>query len=198
MKKYLSYILTLGVFLLLLTGCGSEASKDPDTNITISKDGSLSSIIIESFGESYYDVNELETEINEEISAYNLKNPDGVKLNKVSLENDVVTVRMEYASSDDYSSFNSEDFYAGSIEDALNKGINISEILTDVNDKTKTISSSDIKDMTKEKILITDFMGTVYLPGKALYISDNVTVFSDGKSVKNNGLSEDAYIVIYK
>lgn len=198
MKNILVCIVSAVFLLISLTGCGSKSNNDPDTHLIISKDGSVTSVIIESFAQSYYDIDELKASIDKEVNDYNLLKNGAITVNDITYENAIVNVRMTYKGSDDYTAFNRELLFCGSPLEALSKGMSLNVILTDVNDSTKTISEADIKNMVKEKILITEFEGTIYLPSKIIYASDNATVFADGKSVKTNGSKDAPIYIIYK
>ncbi len=198
MKKYI-FLSFVGAFLILvLAGCAGSQSKDPNSNLMINKNGSITATIKEDFKESYYDINELKTSVDEEISSYNSTHDGAIKLDKVALENDKAIVVMEYTTSLDYSAFNNEQIFVGSASEALLNGYSLDVIMTDIKDATKTIAESDIKTMGKEKILISDSKDTIYLPGKVLYVNDNTYVMEDGKSVKlKDGVSGLIY-AIYK
>lgn len=198
MKKsiFLSLICVITVFSLV--GCAGAQLKDPNSNIMIGSNGSISATIKEDFKESYYDIDELKAAIDEEVNNYNKEHDGAIKVDKVALENEQAVVVMNYVSSDDYSLFNNEQIFVGSPSEALLKGYSLGVILTDIKDATKTITESDIKVMGNEKLLISDSKDTIYLPGKVLYVNDCTYVLEDGKSVRlKDGVSGLIY-AIYK
>ena len=71
------YNVIMGAFALTtvlgLTSCGNEKEEDTGTFITVNKDGSIQSEIVESFGEERYDKDELQSVILGELAVYNKK-----------------------------------------------------------------------------------------------------------------------------
>ena len=56
--------------ILLLTGCGGD---EKVSTMTVSKNGSIKSFIVEEMNAEHYDAEELKTAVNEDISFYNEK-----------------------------------------------------------------------------------------------------------------------------
>ena len=96
----------LSVLLLpsvLLMGCGN--SKIETTTLNIDKDGKVRSTIVEEFGESYYDLQELSDMAAKEASAYNSEYiNEKVFLESVTEDekSKVVTMVMSFNSTSDY------------------------------------------------------------------------------------------------
>ncbi len=200
-KKVMKKSIILCVSMLcsiLLIGCGSEAAKDPNTNLIIKKDGSVVSTIHESFEESYYSIDELKAEIDSEVKEYNSLKSGAINVESVELNEKTVTAVLDYSSFEDYASFNDEALFAGSSQEAILKGFPLDVILTDVNNPTVTIAEADIKAMTNEKLLIADISDNIYLPGKILYISDNAQINPETKCVTRKQESTAAIYVVYK
>ena len=62
MKKYSFYLSLTALFLFLLCGCTmgkNGIDDDPDTALSVGKDGTILQVIRESFTGSNYDINEL-------------------------------------------------------------------------------------------------------------------------------------------
>lgn len=91
MKKFMrvgkTFALVLCVLMLGLTACGSKAEENAEetqvSSISIKKDGSISSKIIEDFSQSYYDVDGLKSMIETSIAEYKAQNSEA----QVSLKN---------------------------------------------------------------------------------------------------------------
>ena len=125
MKKFMrvgkTFALVLCVFILGLTACGSKEEENTQeaqvTSISIKKDGSISSKIVEDFAQSYYDVDGLKSMIETSIAEYKAQNSEAqVSLKKCEAAQGVIEVIMEFGSDRDYAGFNDEDFFAGTIQ----------------------------------------------------------------------------------
>ncbi len=182
---------------IALTACSDAKSEDTASNLIINKDKSIISTVKEDFNEPYYDVNELKEMINSDIAEYNKTHDAAISSKEPVLEEGVVSLELTYKTSEDYSIFNNESLFTGNPSDALLKGYSLDVILTDISDPTKTIAGVDIKGMTDNTILITDYIDNIHLPSKALYASDNVVVSDNGKTVKRNDTSDKPVFVIY-
>ncbi|MCR5503466.1 MAG: hypothetical protein K6F53_10690 [Lachnospiraceae bacterium] len=202
MKKTVSLII-ISLLLLLIAGCafgGNPAEKDPDTTVTLQKDGHVLQIIRESFGESNYDIGELRNEIELELEDYNAQPNKSAELKKAESENGVTDVEILFGTPDDYSLFNQETLRVGEIGDFLlmpgsfpgGDGISISGL---VNARTgEVITEDEINALSSEKILVSDVSDRIYLPGKVLYISDNAYSSEGVAAVRRK---EDAAGFIY-
>ena len=195
MKKYL-YI-ALSLLLVLLTGCAKAQNEDADSNLTIKKDNSIVYSISEDFKENYYSLEELNGMIDDDVKGYNANHPDAINYKPASLNEQTVTLEMTFSSCEDYAAFNNEVLFLGTPAEAMLKGYDLDTILTDVNDPTKTIAGVDIKSMTDNTILITDFSKNIHLPSEALYISDSAGAFDKNRTVRKKETATDAVFVIY-
>lgn len=196
-----SYNVIMGAFamatVLGLTACGNEKEEDGGTFITVNKDGSIQSEIVESFGEERYDKDELQSVILGELAVYNKKSENGITVEKVDMDGDNVVVKMTYGGSGDYAAFNKVNFYAGDAAGAEAAGFELNVVLSGVKDPNETVGKSDILAMENAGILITDIDESIVLGGKALYVSEGVETFSNGKAVRRLGEDKKLMYVIY-
>ena len=91
----------------MLTGCGREPEVT-ETTIEVKKNGQVVHTIIEDFSESYYNLDELESTIQQACDTYNASAGKEAVVLKAAKENDdhTVTVVMQYADASAYSAFN--------------------------------------------------------------------------------------------
>ena len=189
------------VFILLavmqtLTACSGA---EEDSSVSISNDGAVKTAIVEDFDKSYYDKDELQQMILEEVASYNRSSGQGaVTVDKVSVEEGIARVRMTYASSEDYAAFNDGIFFVGTVSEAQQAGYDLNKVLISVSDSLDTVGMSDMLAMKDVKILITDMKETISLDGRALYISSNVTTDKKCKTVSTSEASEEMAYIIYK
>ncbi len=170
--------------MLGLVSCGGSKESSV-TTLSLLKDGKVQSDIRENFGESYYDPGELQNTILSQTADYN-KEAGGSKITveKVEAKDAVAMVKMIYEKPEDYASFNRSVLFVGSAKEAQEAGYQLDLVLSGTKDANETIAKSDMLAMEGEKLLITDVKDLIVLNGKALYVSDNVTVSDNGKEVQ--------------
>lgn len=192
--KMAAFILTAGALTLTACSMGEEESQ-----VSVLKDGTVDSVIVEGFDKSYYDKDELQQMILEEVSTYNRNAGSGViSVEKVSVEDGEAKVRMTYACADDYAAFNDGIFFIGSVQEAQEAGYDLNKVLSSTTDNLATVGMSDMLAMKDVNILITDMKTQVVLNGKAAYISGNVTVDKKLKTVFFDETSEGLAYILYK
>lgn len=187
--------LLLSAVMLLVSACGNDGGGET-TSITVQKDGTILSYIVENFEQDYYDGEELQQAILMEAADYNKTAGSGrINVEKVNVDSGVATVRMTYQEAGDYAGFNHMIFFVGSAENA-EEDYELNVVLSGAKDTNDTVGKADILAMKDYKLLITDVQEPVLLDGRAEYISDNVTVSSDRKNVQLSG--DGLGYVLYK
>lgn len=195
MRKWIAVILAV-LCAASLTGCGS--AKDADiTTIAVSKDGSLTNTIVEEFEKEYYDTEDLKEYTLDAVAAYNASGADrDVSVSKVEEKDGVVVLQMKYPNAENYAGFNGKVFFAGTIAEAYESGMELDVTLQDVSDKEKTVGKSEILQMGEKKIVIVQEDVALEVPGKILYASDGTEIMEAKRAVMHPG-DELAYL-IYK
>lgn len=190
----------LGAILMLtMVSCGSMKSGVDGTSVSLDKNGTVQSNIRESFEESYYDEDELLQMILTQAASYNRKAGSGsIAVEKVEVKDGVAEVQMTYAKAQDYASFNKMVFFAGNAKEADQEGYELNVVLSGVKNPQETVGKADILAMEDETLLITDITDPIKLDGKALYVSENVTVSGNGKTVCRSLDSEGLAYIIFK
>lgn len=196
-KLTISALIFIGV--LGIVSCGEKEEGANESVLSIAKDKTVHADIVEEFEKGYYDKDELQQAILEQVVSYN-KNAGGgnITVEKVETGDNSVTVRMTYAGTQDYASFNNAVFFVGTAKEAEEAGYNLNVVLSGVKDAKDTIGKGDMLAMKEEKILITNVNEGIALSGKALYISDNVTVSSNAKTVWYTGKEDGLAYIVYK
>lgn len=185
----------VAVAAFLLSGCQNSGGEEI-TSITVQKDGTIRSQIVESFGQDYYDSEELQQAILTESAEYNKAAGSGkINVEKIQVDEGVVTVCMTYQEAPDYAGFNHMNFFVGSPENA-EKDYELNVVLSGTKDANDTVGRADILAMKDYKMLITDVQEPVFLDGRAEYVSDNVIVSGDRKNIQLSG--DGLGYVLYK
>ena len=178
--------LLLGAVMFLISACEKSGGEEV-TSITVQKDGTILSHIVESFEQGYYDSEELQQSILTETADYNkAAGSERINVEKIDVDSGVATVRMIYQEAEDYADFNHTVFFVGSTEKA-GEEYELNVVLSGAKDTNDTVGRADILAMKDYKLLITDAQEPVFLNGRAEYISDNVTVSSDRKNIQLSG-----------
>lgn len=197
-RMILQIIISLGLVFMMTEatacGLGKETQK---TAISVAKDGTVSMQIIEPFDKTYYDGDELKQRILTEVADYNRNTLTGdISVEKIEVEDQSAKVIMRYAGCEDFALFNKNVFYVGSIAKAQEAGFDLNIVLSGTEDSLETIGMTDMRNMEDYSILITDCADSVTIEGKAAYISDNVSVSKNKKTItRSQDTEEPAYVV---
>lgn len=193
----------LAVILALCSfwsGCGDETETVQVTSLRIGKDGSVTSDIVEDFGEENYALESLEAMIREETERYNAgSSPNAVTLGSIAMsetEEGKVLVTMQYASSADYMEFNGVELFYGTPAEAEAAGFQMNVELIGASDAGSRIGQAQILDMKDAHILIirqSAQVSQVILPGKILYMSEG-TQLAGNRTATLPGPDEDTDI----
>lgn len=183
--------------VMALTACAGSGP-DEESTVSVTKEGKISSHIVESFDKTYYDKDELQQRILQEAASYNRAVGEGaVSVEKVTVEDGFANVEMTYEKASDYADFNNRVFFIGTPEEAREAGYDLNTVLSSVKDEYETVGMSDILAMEDVKILITDIKEPVTLNGKAAYISGNAAADKKLKTVYFDEESEELAYILY-
>lgn len=145
--------LTLGI-----TACAKEevpVEEEVMNSLSILEDGSIESVIIEDFSESYYNVDELTKMIQDTISVYPKEDPNAsIVLETCELIEQQVKVVMKYNSAEAYSGYNSEELFVGTVQEAYGKGYDLNMTLTGTNKEASKIGRQELLGMGENHIMI--------------------------------------------
>lgn len=192
----ISAFILAAMFALVSCSTGSQMA---GTNVLLSKDGTVQSNIRESFEESYYDKEELQQTILAQAATYNRQAGSGsITVEKVDVKDGMALVQMTYAKASDYAAFNKATFFVGSPKDADSEDYNLNVVLSSVKNQKETLGKADILAVENMTLLITDISDSIVLNGKAVYVSENVVVEGDGKTVCRSEDSDGLAYIIFK
>ena len=182
-----------------LTGCSILAGFSPEVSgVSVSKNGRITEVVRESFDASYYNEEELQSQIESEISDYNSSHDDkSVKKKSLKVENGEAQLRMVYDSYQDYAQFNHVGFYVGNINGAIQAGYAFEGSFLPVSDgKTAEGSSiwgSSLMSGKNYKTIVVNEALLVDVPGTICYVSEGVKVTGKSEAVTEN--TDTSYIL---
>ncbi len=174
--------------IVLLAGCSKGLDSFEANTMTIGKDGTIQDVSVEDFSDGNYDMNNLESFINDEIADYNdSAGTESIILGQFETENKLAKLQLNYTTMEDYNNFNNTDYSLTSFADST-----ISGSVTSVSDGS-SVAIADIEDKEYQVLKVADAMNIIF-QGKAVYYNSDVT--------ENNGVftssGEGTAIIIFK
>ena len=157
MKKFL----LMGILVVLTFGVvactnGNATTEEKKMNsLSVFEDGSVKSVIIEDFSESYYNVDDLTKMILDTIAVYQKEDPDSsIELEACELMETQVKVVMKFNSAEAYSGYNCEELFVGTVQEAYDKGYDLNMTLTGTDKDASTIGRQELLGMGDNHIVI--------------------------------------------
>lgn len=194
MKKFLLLFAILS--LMIFSGCNLKPESANESTIIINRDGTIKSVIVESFPQDVYDEGELRQMIHDSISVYNNLHDSGdVKLISLTVDSDVARVEMLYNSGKDYAEFNNKDFYFGTVSAALDAGYAKSATLKNAHGDN-TVSGSMINDLGTYHMIVSDENVNLSAYASVLYYSGNLEVMDDNTVKRLEDSSGLSYVIV--
>ena len=180
----LSLLLCAGMF----AGCGKEADADTNT-VCVAKNGTVTSIDVESLDQDYYDGEELEAFVDAAIEEYNAANEkNAVELKDLTVGDGLAKLKLKYKSTEDYTAFNGIPLFQGKVVTAQAAGYDFDTDFAGIaKDGSVTgVTKDEILAQEDLKVVIIKANTDVKIDGRILYVScDNVTVTGkDSVSIK--------------
>ena len=172
-----------------LTGCSLPNSNE-NTTLSVNDTGAVTENIVEAKGSEEYTEDDLKQYIETAVSDYNTSDEKAVKLESCSVDSSSVTIKLTYASMEDYSRFNHVTAFLGTLAEAEKAGYSMDQSFLDRNGgpADAEVLSSRAKEW---KVIILSEPVMVRLPDKILYATDNVSITGRLSATINPVLSED-------
>ncbi len=198
-KKLFRAITIANVMLMssLLFGCGENETYE--TKLAIDKDGGVVSTIYESFEADYYDASELADMAASEASYYNSEyiSPKITVEEPVVFEDEhLVKLTMTYKSATDYSHFNQSTLFYGTLQEALDAGLYVSDSL--VGSDGELISAEKLSDFSEKHIIITTEKILIDAPYEILYTTKGVTKKGKKEAILTDATADSIQLLLSK
>lgn len=193
MKKTISiWILTLS--MLLLAGCGNAVPAE--NTISVDKKGKITSTVVEDFDKDFYDADELEAMIEEDIAAYNVNfAQDHLTLKKFEVKDGVAVLQTQFDEARYYADYSGMTLFVGTVADALEEGYDLLGECMDSDGSLTNLGS--IEEAEQWNVLVLEEAVHVSVPGSIVCVSraGNVVITDKKEAVVNE--AQQAFI-IYK
>lgn len=189
MRK-LSLTLLMFSMLFVMTGCGQEQA-DAEAGLTITKEGRITSVLVDSFEKDYYDVEELREMVQLEVSQYNQKaGKQAIELQSLELHGENCVAVLNYQSAEDYALYNEVPFFAGTVKEAAKAGVDLSVTLKEAG-KDASIGRAEVEAMKDYYLVVWYGDMPVVTPGKIRYYGDNLQILGSKKIVAADSKAQE-------
>ena len=193
MKKSVCFCL-LACMAAALAGCGGSAPGE--STLSVDKKGRITDTIVEEFDKDFYDSEELEGEIQEDLAEYN-KNfaSDHITMKKFEVKDGTAVLQLVFDGSEYYSDYTGITLFSGTVSEAQASGYELSGELTDAEGGVTDLGSLEHAEEAKVLVLETEEATQVEVPGKIQAVSSGIQVTGKKQAaVEEAGLS----FIIYK
>lgn len=201
--KFFMKKLALGTIILLcilgVAGCSGKTKsiniKDVTTNTMLAKsNGEIQVASIENFDKTYYNLNELQDFVNQQISDYNKKaGADKIKVKNMKIIDKKAVLLLTYSGMDQYVAFNkvTASYFNGGIKD---NPLKLPTTLVNAKDESLASTQEVIQDETL-KVIVLNEPYHIIVDGKVKFYSENASLI-DSNEVQ--GATEGMTIVVFK
>lgn len=189
-------VCVLMLVTIALTGCGksTDVTKSETTAISVGKDGKVIHTIVEDFSASYYNLDEMKKEIEEEVSEYNsTKGQDLITLQDAVKEDTNVRVVMTYKDAATYSDFNSMIFFYGSYTDMKAAGYSLPSTLVD-----SSGAKIDVSGIAEDQMVVVMEEKIGFFSSRKIAYAPAGSVWNGSKNVDLSATKDDLCYIVLK
>lgn len=211
LMRWIGLIAALVVVILIGVRCAmgggnadAQAEAEPvavdesAAHVEFTRKGALTVTYVESFDKSYYDETELQTQIDSEIAAYNEENGDHVSQESLTVEDGKATLVMHYDAASDYQSFNDQEMFWGTLQEAEDAGYDLSGFSgqTNAQNKDETFGEGTALELAENSVIVITEPLNVLTATDILYASSNLTIANSDYATVNGDVSESAPAIL--
>ncbi len=179
---------------MLLGACGAKLDVQENT-IALQRNGKILEAAVESFDQSYYDQEELDTYVQNAVDDYTAEHgKKSVSVTESKVEEKKAYLTLQYENAETFSDFTGIECFSGSIVEAQSAGYDFDldfYPVTDGKAETKTVKGSTLLDDDDLKVLIVKENSDLIVPGKIAYVSTEGTEVTSEKQVNVTQKEQD-------
>ena len=179
---------------MLLGACGTKLDVQENT-IALQRNGKILEAAVESFDQSYYDQEELNTYVQNAVDDYTTEHgKKSVSVTDSKVEEKKAYLTLEYENAETFSDFTGIECFSGSIVEAQSAGYDFDldfYPVTDGKADTKIVKGSTLLDDDDLKVLIVKENSDLIVPGKIAYVSTEGTEVTSEKQVNVTQKEQD-------
>ena len=198
MKKFLLYAI-LAICLILSAGCKKKdriitAEEVKSNTVLVKNDGTVQAATVEVFDKNYYNLDELNNYVTNQINKYNQENgSDSIIMDSLTLNEGNAVMILSYAGLAHYNAFNKVEAAFTTTADATNSKIELPEVYLSAKDGAYASPDVALKN-AKYKVLVLNEKTNVMIDGTIKFFTNGKM---NGKSNFETG-SEEQSVIIYK
>ena len=179
---------------MLLGACGAKLDVQENT-IALQRNGKILEAAVESFDQSYYDQEELDTYVQNAVDDYTAEHgKKSVSVTDSKVEEKKAYLTLQYENAETFSDFTGIECFSGSIVEAQSAGYDFDldfYPVTDGKADTKNVKGSTLLDDDDLKVLIVKENSDLIVPGKIAYVSTEGTEVTSEKQVNVTQKEQD-------
>ena len=179
---------------MLLGACGAKLDVQENT-IALQRNGKILEAAVESFDQSYYDQEELDTYVQNAVDDYTAEHgKKSVSVTESKVEEKKAYLTLQYENAETFSDFTGIECFSGSIVEAQSAGYDFDldfYPVTDGKADTKNVKGSTLLDDDDLKVLIVKENSDLIVPGKIAYVSTEGTEVTSEKQVNVTQKEQD-------
>ena len=179
---------------MLLGACGAKLDVQENT-IALQRNGKILEAAVESFDQSYYDQEELNTYVQNAVDDYTAEHgKKSVSVTDSKVEEKKAYLTLQYENAETFSDFTGIECFNGSIVEAQSAGYDFDldfYPVTEGKADTKTVKGSTLLDDDDLKVLIVKENSDLIVPGKIAYVSTEGTEVASEKQVNVTQKEQD-------
>ena len=179
---------------MLLGACGTKLDVQENT-IALQRNGKILEAAVESFDQSYYDQEELDTYVQNAVDDYTAEHgKKSVSVTDSKVEEKKAYLTLQYENAETFRDFTGIECFSGSIVEAQSAGYDFDldfYPVTEGKADTKAVKGSTLLDDDDLKVLIVKENSDLIVPGKIAYVSTEGTEVTSEKQVNVTQKEQD-------
>lgn len=179
---------------MLMAACGTKLDVQENT-IALQRNGKILEAAVETFDQSYYKEDELNSYIQNAVDDYTAeRGKKSVSVTESKVEEKKAYLTLQYENAETFQDFSGIECFSGSIVEAQSAGYDFEQDFYPVTDgkaDKKTVRGSSLLEDDDLKVLIVKENSDLIVPGKIAYVSTEGTEVTSEKQVNVTQKQQD-------
>lgn len=179
---------------MLMAACGTKLDVQENT-IALQRNGKILETAVETFDQSYYKEDELNSYIQNAVDDYTAEHgKKSVSVTESKVEEKKAYLTLQYENAETFQDFSGIECFSGSIVEAQSAGYDFEQDFYPVTDgkaDKKTVRGSSLLEDDDLKVLIVKENSDLIVPGKIAYVSTEGTEVTSEKQVNVTQKQQD-------
>ena len=179
---------------MLMAACGTKLDVQENT-IALQRNGKILEAAVETFDQSYYKEDELNSYIQNAVDDYTAEHgKKSVSVTESKVEEKKAYLTLQYENAETFQDFSGVECFSGSIVEAQSAGYDFEQDFYPVTDgkaDKKTVRGSSLLEDDDLKVLIVKENSDLIVPGKIAYVSTEGTEVTSEKQVNVTQKQQD-------